>query len=268
MGTAGRPHKHAQLCEVGLSGFCSSRNGIACAMGGAALLHNSRLDTVLNSLSLDFIAASFALLREGGAFEEIGKRAIWAPSRHAASAAATAYCAIALDADMMHGPTWMYRALTLLATRADAVVATSLPLSSFDLELQHARAFRTLQAGLNAGKVVIRIAVWYSGLDGTHAVTGGTGGLGLLTGRWLAQRGSCQLLLVSRGGTLSRSSTDDWRAIQASGTTATTERCDVGEAAHVRRLCGRAPRLGGVWHAAGLLADATLPKQGAFTLAC
>ena len=104
VGTAGRPHKHVQLRRVGVQGSSSSHNGTASAMGGAVLLGAARLDDVLNSLSLDFIAASFALVREDGAFSEIGKRAIWAPSRHAASAAATVYCAIALDADMALEP--------------------------------------------------------------------------------------------------------------------------------------------------------------------
>jgi Dehydrogenases with different specificities (related to short-chain alcohol dehydrogenases) len=236
-------------------------------MGGAVLLGAARLDAALNSLSFDFIAASFALLREGGAFSEIGKRAIWAPSRHAASAAATVYCAIALDADMALEPMWMHRTLALLATRADAAVVTSLPLISFDMEVQHTRAFRTLQGGLTTGKVVIRIAARRAGSGGVHMVTGGTSGLGLLTGRWLAQRGVRQLVLASRGGMLSRGAADEWRVAQASAAMVTTAKWDASEASHTRRPCGRVPWLDGVWHAAGLLADAMLLKQDALALA-
>ena len=72
-----------------------------------------RLHAVLNSLSLDFIAASFASLGEGGAFEEIGKRGIWASHRHIAASATTSYCAIALDADMTLDPRWMRGVLSV-----------------------------------------------------------------------------------------------------------------------------------------------------------
>ena len=71
------------------------------------------------------------------------------------------------------------------------------------MEAQHELAFRTLQSGLNIGKVVVRIAR-RSHASGAHFVTGGTGGLGLLTARWLAQRGARSLALASRSGALAR----------------------------------------------------------------
>ena len=37
---------------------------------------------------------------------------------------------------------------------------------------------------------------------GMHLISGGTSGLGLLSGRWLAQRGVHRLVLASRGGLL------------------------------------------------------------------
>ena len=93
--------------------------------------------------------------------------------------------------------------LSLLAGRAAAAAATSLPLASFDMEAQHELAFRTLQGGLNTGKVVVRVAARAVGVAyGAHAVTGGTGGLGALTGRWLVQRGAGRLFLRSRSGAL------------------------------------------------------------------
>ena len=104
----------------------------------------------------------------------------------------------------------------------------------------------------------------------SHVVTGGTAGLGLLTGRWLAQRGARALALASRSGTVARDSVSEWEQLEASGTAALVERCDTAEAAHVRRLMAlthRLPPLAGVWHAAGVLADGLLPKQSALSLA-
>ena len=54
---------------------------------------------------------------------------------------------------------------------------------------------------------------------GGHIVTGGTSGLGLLTGRWLAQRGACRLVLASRSGVLIRAAmAEEWEALQARAT--------------------------------------------------
>ena len=52
----------------------SSRDGAAFALGAARLLGARRLRLALNSLSADFIACSFALLRQDGWLCEIGKR--------------------------------------------------------------------------------------------------------------------------------------------------------------------------------------------------
>ena len=61
---------------------------------------------------------------------------------------------------------------------------------------------------------------------------------------------------------------DEWEAVRASGAATSLERCDAGEAVHVQRLLASfAPSLQGVWHAAGVLADAVLPKQAAHGLA-
>ena len=93
VGTAGRPYKHSELLTTGVEGLCSSRDSAAFAVGSSRLMCTGRSHAVLNSLSLDFISASFAALCEGGAFEEIGKRSIWASERHDVSAPVTSYCA-------------------------------------------------------------------------------------------------------------------------------------------------------------------------------
>ena len=69
--------------------------------------------------------------------------------------------------------------------------------------------------------------------SGTHLITGGTRGLGLLTGRWLAQRGASALLISSRGGALESAMAADWQQLQASGASTLVERCDTAQAAHV-----------------------------------
>merc|ERR1711965_1245020 len=130
-------------------------------------------------------------------------------------------------------PAWMHHVLAVLAVRAAAGAATSLPLQSFDMTAQHDLAFRTLLGGLNTGKIVVRIATRMLSCDGVHLVTGGTSGLGLLTGRWLAQRGARSLVVASRSGALTKDTGAEWAAVQASDVTASLERCDTSEVAHV-----------------------------------
>ena len=86
---------------------------------------------MLNNLSLDFIAVSFALLCEGTAFGDIDKRGIWASGRHLASPPTTAYYAIIINTS--HDTTWMHRVLGLLAGRVDAGVVEGLSLQSFEM---------------------------------------------------------------------------------------------------------------------------------------
>ena len=107
-----------------------------------------------------------------------------------------------------------------------------------------------------------------TGAAGGHVVTGGTGGLGLLTGRWLAQRGASHLVLASRSGALARDAGVQWKAAQSSGVRIGLESCDTSDSVHVWRLVVRVAALTGVWHAAGCLADAMLPNQDARAFAC
>ena len=71
---------------------------------------------------------------------------------------------------------------------------------------------------------------------GAHLVTGGTGGLGLLTARWLAQCGACALVLAARSGALLSEAGLAWDQMQATSTSTLLQRCDTAETAHVQYL--------------------------------
>ena len=107
----------------------------------------------------------------------------------------------------------------------------------------------------------------------TQIVSGGTGGLGLLTARWLAQSGLAQaLVLVSRGGKLATDMASEVEQLQASGATWLGARGDVSEVTDGRHIiaqvrAGELPKLRGLVHAAGVLADGMIGKQNERTLA-
>ena len=116
---------------------------------------------------------------------------------------------------------------------------------------------------VDAGRLIV--ASGTSPSCGAHLISGGTGGLGLLTARWLAQRGCTSVTLISRSGTLAGDSLGELKGIAANHKVATcVQRCDTSEAAHVR--CAALFNGTGLFHAAGSLADSILLKQSAAAL--
>lgn len=111
-----------------------------------------------------------------------------------------------------------------------------------------------------------------SGSSGAAVITGGLGGLGLLTAAWMQRQGQCQhLVLLGRSGRGDNSSlagltTDD----SSSGTVLVTmARCDVAvaeEAAAAAAAAARTCPVQAVLHAGGVLADALLQNQTAATM--
>ena len=257
--TAGRRYKHFHLSKIGCRG--SSRDATAFGVGLTTGLRAIRLHVALNSLSLDFIAASLALLGEGGDVEEIGKRCVWSVPRGIASYPTVTYDVLALDLDWVSNPSWFGLVLRDLGNRVDSGQVRALALQSFDLVVGFSAAFRLLQSGLNVGKVVLVLRNDGHNHEGPakHLITGGTGGLGLCTARWLA-RANVTLVLVSRSGVIPPEAAD---SLNNSSACVVVVRADVGNASDVRRSLsvGISPCLKGIWHAAGVLADGLLAAQ-------
>jgi acyl transferase domain-containing protein len=97
--------------------------------------------------------------------------------------------------------------------------------------------------------------------DATYLVTGGFGGLGLLVGRWLAERGARHVALLGRRPDPSLPGV---RAIEAAGARVYSLAGDVADrdalCAALASLAGDAPALRGVVHAAAALGAAPLAE--------
>ena len=271
-GTSGQPYKHAALCADHVVSSCSfSRNAGAFTVGLARRLSGKRLHAVLNSLSADFTCASFMLLGDKGCFEEIGKRGVWSRKLTAAAATCSRFDVLAVDTEMLAGPNWFNSVLQLLARQVGDHVVHSLPLVTFAFARALQPAFRLLQRGNNVGKVVVRISQVPSVQRPRRAalLTGGTGGIGLLTARWLAEtERHPHLVLASRSAVLSEGGLNQ---LLECGAAVSLRRCDAAEAGEVRSLLAmvqseQLPPLCSVWHTAGLLTDRLLAQQDARVL--
>lgn len=100
--------------------------------------------------------------------------------------------------------------------------------------------------------------------EGTHLITGGLGGLGLLVARWLVDRGARHLVLAGRREP-DAPAEETLQQLAARGAQVRVLRADVGREDDVRRVLADVeafmPPLRGVFHAAGVLDDGALHQQ-------
>lgn len=92
-------------------------------------------------------------------------------------------------------------------------------------------------------------------------ISGGLGGLGLLTGEWLLEQGWQSLVLLGRSGRANLGHS----CIMAATAATTLTRCDIAIASEVLAL-SPAGRVSSVIHAGGILRDAMIDRQSAGTM--
>ena len=172
------------------------------------------VDVVLDSLAGELVDASLGLLPGGGRFIEMGKTDIRDPDRVAAEYGGVRYRAFDLQEA---GGDRIQEMLGELVGLFGRGVLRHLPLSRFDVR-RAPEAFRFMREARHVGKIVLGMPRVLD-REGTVLVTGGTGGLGGLVARHLADvHGVRSLLLVSRGGEDARarwSSVGLWRSLGA-----------------------------------------------------
>ena len=97
--------------------------------------------------------------------------------------------------------------------------------------------------------------------DGTYLITGGWGGLGLLTAGWLVERGARELVLLGRGAP-SGQALERIQGWERAGARVRVVRADVANFDEMARMIAEiGSPLRGVVHAAGVLADGVLLEQ-------
>jgi mycoketide-CoA synthase len=255
------PAKWDALRELGLSeDHIASSRDLEFAEKFLRTTIGEGVNVVLNSLAGEFVDASLVLLPRGGRFLEMGKTDVRDRERVAAEHPGVAYRAFDL---IEAGPR---RIGEMLCESAELIEDGDLrhpPITSWDLR-RAPEAFRLLREGRNVGKLVFALP---RPLDPerTVLITGATGGLGALIARHLvAEHGARHLLLVSRSGPKADGAAELRAQLEGLGAQVEIAACDVSAREQLQSLLGSIPPehpLGAVFHAAGVLADATIESM-------
>ena len=268
--TAGSDAKRALLRGLGVDAVLDSRS-LLFADEVMRLTGGEGVDVVLNSLSGEAMERSLGLLRPFGRFLELGKRDFYEnsavglrPFRHNVS-----YFGIDADQLPLRRPALAAELFAEIGAGLRDGSLRPLPHRVYDYA-DAVEAFRLMQSAGHIGKVVLapgaalpaaaRVAAPFRARpDRTYMVTGGMGGFGLETARWLAAQGAQHLALISRRGP----NDPDAAAVLASLPGATAFACDVADEAALAGVLDTVragmPPLGGVIHAAVAMDDALLP---------
>ena len=277
--TAGSAPKRALLRRLGVDAVLDSRS-LNFADEVMQLTSGEGVDVVLNSLSGEAMERSLGLLRPFGRFLELGKRDFYGntavglrPFRHNVS-----YFGVDADQLPLRRPALAAELFAEVAGLMRDGSLRPLPHRGFDAA-DASEAFRLMQGSGHIGKIVLEVGEGEAApearsaattpsavtrADRTYVVTGGLGGFGLETARWLAGQGARQLALLGRRGAETPGSEEAIAALAETGVSAVAFACDVADEAslgealdEIRRTM---PPIAGVVHAAVAMDDALLPE--------
>lgn len=237
---------------------------------------------VLNSLSGEAMERSIGLLEPFGRFVELGKRDYLANTHIGLRPFRKNLAYFGVDLDQLilvqaEKGQKIFRTVMQLFADGDF---SPLPYRAFPAR-EHIDAMRLMQQAGHIGKIVIsppaegEIRVEPRGAfvvdpERTHLITGGFGGFGLETARWLIERGARHLVLMGRSGASSPEAQEALAEFKASGAQVHSAALDIADGAAVDKLFAgisqTMPPLAGVMHAAAVLEDAIIANLDAAKL--
>ena len=219
--------------------------------------------------------------------------AMWTPSTHSLPVLSAAFALLQAQANAMgESAEVLFSVSTRVADRNSGLWGLSrsaraenakVPLRCMEVQMPHACNGLACSLGARSDEPEVlqlepcqvaprlvkasKVYCAISDVCGAHTVTGGLGGLGLLTARWLACRGAAAVILSSRSGRVASNAVSDWVLLHQTPAQAQIHNCDVGDYAGAHRLFskmagGGVAQTRGIWHAAGVLVDAVLAQQG------
>ncbi|CAM2010811.1 Type I polyketide synthase [Acanthopleuribacter pedis] len=265
--TAGTPEKRRYLSEQGAAAVADSRSTDFASMFREAT-GGRGVDVVLNALPGEAMRLSLELLAPYGRFVEIGKRDIYEnqglgllPFQRNLS-----YTALDLARMMVERPTVISKNLDQVCTDIRDGVFRAQPTQIYPLSRAD-EALGALGQARHVGKLALTVGkepvaaippkprITIHG-DGAYLITGGTGGLGWVFAKYLADQGARRLILWSRRCNISDSAA---RELADRGVKLEIRAVDVGDDHQVSENMTQIQQSGfplrGIIHAAGIVED-------------
>ncbi|WP_396268756.1 SDR family NAD(P)-dependent oxidoreductase [Ideonella sp.] len=274
--TAGSEDKRRLLKRLGVHHVLDSRS-LAFAEDVNRLTGGAGVDVVLNSLAGEAITKNLQLLKPFGRMLEIGKRDLYANNRIGLRPFRNNLSYFGIDADtlLIERPALAVRLFKELMAAFEDGSLHALPHQCMPLT-QAVSAFRRMQQSRHVGKIVLTIPsvaevsphLFQPTLrlraDATYLVSGGLGGFGLATARWMVAQGARHMVLLSRRGASTEEAQQGIAAMQAMGATVKALAVDVTDAQALAPVLEAirqdGPPLRGALHAAMVLDDAPISK--------
>jgi acyl transferase domain-containing protein/NADPH:quinone reductase-like Zn-dependent oxidoreductase/acyl carrier protein len=267
LATAGSGRKREMLRSLGITHVMNSRT-LDFVDEVRDVTEGRGVDVVLNSLSGNAINRGVETLAPFGRFLELGKRDVQQNRALGLELLRNNLTFAVVDIDQLvaRRPAVAGELLRGIVDRFETGELYPLPVETYPVEEAN-EAVRKMARASHVGKMAVRFAPPATTAtrvrpDATYLITGGLGGLGLLTAGVLVALGARRVQLVARRPPTDQS-TRAIEALRAAGATVETYAVDVADTAAMRRVLSivdpRAP-LRGVVHAAGFLDDATLGR--------
>lgn len=270
--TAGSPEKRNFLKQFGVQNVMDSRS-LDFAEEIFELTEGRGVHVVLNSLSGDFIPKSLLVLQPGGRFFEIGKRDIWSESQVHELRNDVSYATFDLGTEARKNPGLIKSMFCELIDEFKSGTLKPLPQKTFTNN-DVAKAFRYMAQAKHIGKIVVSFQdrkekkethfneIFHS--DGNYLITGGLGGLGIQTARWMVDNGARYISLIGRQGS-SKSSAEILDNLKRDGAQVAIFQADVSDRKQLEKILDEIKHsmqpLRGIIHAAGVIDDGVLLQQ-------
>ncbi len=285
--TAGSERKREYLKTLGIEHVMDSRS-LDFAAEVMETTAGEGVDVVLNSLSGAAIQKSLEALGKFGRFLEIGKRDIYEDKQLGLLPFKKNLTYFAIDMDLLFRSRPDQAASLLREIWRRFEDGTFKPLSLREFPLENAReAFRYMAQRQNIGKVVLTLgnlppaveatvqscrqpAIATNGTsrsvkfhsEATYLITGGLGGLGLLTAQWMIDKGARHVVLLGRNPP-NETAQQAILKMEQNEARVVCLQADVSNKTELVRAFGELqryelPPLRGVVHTAGLIDDSLL----------
>ncbi|MEV6280015.1 SDR family NAD(P)-dependent oxidoreductase [Nocardia sp. NPDC051832] len=270
IGTAGTDERRAHILELGADHALNSRSlnfadDVLARTGGVGV------DVVVSTAPGEILRQNFHAVREFGRIVEVGKADVYTGGllELANFDKNLTYFSIDLDRMCAVRPLQLAELLRRVYDKIIASVYRPLPYEVFETH-EVAKAFDEVIRSQRIGRVALSmeenappVRPQLPELEihsaATYLITGGFGGFGLATGRWLVSKGARRLVLVGRSGASTESAVQQLAAWRAKGVEVVKQRADIADADAVAEVVATAHTgthpLRGIFHAAGTVAD-------------